>query len=469
MLETASNGGKLVRSRLEGMMDTVGELIGGVTKVPTLVTPELSRRRSRPPDYEAENRALVALAEHLATSPTDILQRLVHATLDLCRAGSAGISMLEDEHGSAIFRWSAIAGQLSPYLSGTTPRHFSPCGIVLDLAAVQLFDRPGRDFPYLDEAPPRIVEALLQPFCLKGEPTGTLWVISHDDERKFDSEDARVLESLAKFSSNAYQVLLLLQTLREADQRKDEFLGMLSHEMRSPLNATATWLRALRLGDGDPKVRERAYASIARSVTAQARLVGDLLDSARIYSGKLSIDVQDADLAVIVRDAFEVAAPSAAQKRVTLESRADAESIPIRADAVRVEQVIANLLANAIKFTPAGGTIGIETRLHDRECEIVVSDNGEGISAEALPFIFERFRQGDGSTTRRHGGLGLGLAIARYIVEMHGGTIEGESDGLLKGATFRVRLPLVSRFTDSRSAEAYDPSGPSNAPAPGRP
>jgi transcriptional regulator with GAF, ATPase, and Fis domain len=163
--------------------------------------------RCRTPNYEAENRALVSLASTLSTSPADILQKLVEVALDLCRAHSAGLSLLEEENGRRIFRWAAIAGRFAPHVFGTTPREFSPCGVVIDSNAVQLFTRPGRRYAYLDEVSPSIVEALLQPFSVDGRPIGTIWILAHDEERKFDAEDARALGNLATFASNAFQVL----------------------------------------------------------------------------------------------------------------------------------------------------------------------------------------------------------------------------------------------------------------------
>src|SRR5882724_10206871 len=191
---------------LAGGSDRRGELVEssladvavGLENV--VATQELANRR-RPPDYEAENRALVSLARHLASSPATILEKLAEAALELCQGHSAGLSLIEEDRGRPIFRWLAIAGRFAKNVRGTTQREFSPCGVVVDTNAVQLFKRPGRHYAYLDEVSPPIVEALLQPFSVNGRPIGTIWVMSHDDERKFDSEDARALASLASFAS----------------------------------------------------------------------------------------------------------------------------------------------------------------------------------------------------------------------------------------------------------------------------
>jgi signal transduction histidine kinase/CheY-like chemotaxis protein len=411
---------------------------------PVIATPDLTRRPSRAPDYRAENLALVSLARHLSASSTDILQKLVETARELCGADSAGVSLVEEHEGGTVFRWSAIAGQFAEHVRGTTPRDFSPCGVVLDTNAVQLFANPGKHYTYLDGIVPPIVEALLQPFSVDGRPIGTIWVIAHDEHRKFDLEDARVLGSLATFAANAYQFVASLRGAREVERRKDEFLALLSHEMRSPLTAMLLWIRALRGDSVDPPTRERAVAAIERSTVALARMIDDLLDVSRIIAGKFSIEPQDANLAKIVGDAVEAMQIPAAEAQVELAASIAGEEISIYADSTRIQQVVGNLLANAIKFTPPGGKVSIVARSREGRAEVTVSDTGEGISADVLPLIFERFQQGDVSTTRRHGGLGLGLAVARHLVELHGGTIEASSDGPGLGSTFTVRLPAVS-------------------------
>jgi CheY-like chemotaxis protein/nitrogen-specific signal transduction histidine kinase len=228
----------------------------------------------------------------------------------------------------------------------------------------------------------------------------------------------------------------------DANRRKDEFLAILSHDLRSPLNAVLTWIEVLRSEAVDAKTREQALASIERIARLQTRMIEDLLDISRIISGKLSLEFQDADLARIIRGALETILASAEEKGIAVEVSIDDECVPLRADPARLQQVVANVLANAIKFTQRGGNVQVELRCQHGEAEIRVADSGEGISAELLPYVFERFRQGDSSTTKRHGGLGLGLAIARHIVELHRGEIRAESAGEDRGATFRMRLPL---------------------------
>jgi CheY-like chemotaxis protein len=231
----------------------------------------------------------------------------------------------------------------------------------------------------------------------------------------------------------------------EANRRKDQFLAILSHEMRSPLNAVLTWVQVLRSGRADAATTAQALASLERSARLQTRMIEDLLDTSRIISGKLSLEIQDADVVAIVRNAVDVAQSAALEKQIALECTVDAKCLPTRADPVRLQQVVGNLLSNSVKFTPPGGSIAIALRCPADSVEIEVRDNGSGISHALLPHIFDPFRQGDASITRRHGGLGLGLAIARHLVELHGGTIEAESDGEGRGAVFRVRMRLESR------------------------
>jgi signal transduction histidine kinase len=225
-----------------------------------------------------------------------------------------------------------------------------------------------------------------------------------------------------------------------ANRDKDQFLAVLSHELRTPLNAVLGWTQILQAsGPGDPTV-VRALASIRRNAEAQQRLVEDLLDVSRIIAGKLPFERDPFDLRNAISAAVESIRPSAESKGLTLSSRLE-HTAPATGDAGRIQQVAGNLLSNAVKFTPTGGHVTVTLRELGDSALLEVADDGIGLASDLQPHIFERFRQGDGSTTRVHGGLGLGLAIAKHIVEAHGGTISVESAGVNAGATFRVRLP----------------------------
>jgi signal transduction histidine kinase/ActR/RegA family two-component response regulator len=233
-----------------------------------------------------------------------------------------------------------------------------------------------------------------------------------------------------------------LERERDANRLKDEFLATLSHELRTPLNAVLGWTRVLRSTRAEPPTQERALESIERNARAQARLVEDLLEVSRIVTGKLRLQVRETDLAAIVDAAADIVQPAAAAKQLTLSVAIESRPALTAGDPDRLQQVVWNLLSNAVKFTPPGGSITVHLR-REAGHRLVVQDSGPGIDARFLPFVFEPFRQADGTASREHGGLGLGLAIAKQLVELHGGTIQARSEGRGKGATFEVFLPSV--------------------------
>jgi len=228
-----------------------------------------------------------------------------------------------------------------------------------------------------------------------------------------------------------------------ANRLKDEFLATVSHELRTPLTAIMGWTHMLRGGSLDDATTMRALDTIERNAQAQAQLVGDILDVSRVITGKLRLSIETVDLASIINAAIDSVQLAADAKDVRLEVRLDPSARRVAGDASRLQQVVWNLLSNAIKFTPSGGRIAIRLKRAGHDAQLSVSDTGQGISQDFLPFIFDRFRQADGTTTRRHGGLGLGLAIVRHLVELHGGTIRAESPGAGRGTTFDIKLPLA--------------------------
>jgi signal transduction histidine kinase/ActR/RegA family two-component response regulator len=252
-----------------------------------------------------------------------------------------------------------------------------------------------------------------------------------------------------------YQVRDLLerqQTLRgqaeEANRIKDEFLATVSHELRTPLNAILGWATLMRQGRMDANTAARAIEAIERNAKAQAQLIEDLLDVSRMISGNLRLNLQRTNLVSVIKAAVDVVHPAADAKNIQLELELEAVE-DLEADAHRLQQVVWNLLSNALKFTDAGGTVRIKLERVRSQARIEVSDTGEGIDPKFLPHLFEPFRQADGSSTKRHGGLGLGLAIAHRLVEMHGGTIAAKSEGAGRGATFTLGLPMrIARASD---------------------
>jgi PAS domain S-box-containing protein len=232
---------------------------------------------------------------------------------------------------------------------------------------------------------------------------------------------------------------------KEANRLKDEFLGTVSHELRTPLNAILGWTHLLETGEMklDEPRRRRAIATIRRNAETQAQLVDDLLDVSRIISGKMRLEIQPTNLRQVLANAVESLHPAAEARGITLEiDEHDGEAL-VAADPDRLQQIVWNLLSNAIKFTTGGGRVKVELTGEPGHVVITVTDSGEGIAPDVLPFVFDRFRQADSGTTRSHMGLGLGLAIVRHIVELHGGRVSVSSDGVGHGATFRMALPAL--------------------------
>jgi PAS domain S-box-containing protein len=228
---------------------------------------------------------------------------------------------------------------------------------------------------------------------------------------------------------------------------KDEFLSTLSHELRTPLNAISGWVQLLSRGTLNEQDRARAVETIGRNTQSQKELIEDLLDMSRIVSGKTRLEIEPVDLDELIRNAVETSRPAAEAKGISLIAEACSEAGTLYADATRLRQVLWNLLSNAVKFTPPGGEIRVESRREGDEVRIRVTDSGVGIAPEFLPQIFDRFRQADASSTRRHGGLGLGLSIVKQLVEMHGGRVEAASAGEGAGSTFTITLPASLRLT----------------------
>jgi PAS domain S-box-containing protein len=285
------------------------------------------------------------------------------------------------------------------------------------------------------------------------------WTIVRDDEGQPLLSVANIQDITARKRAEAEREELLLreraarETAEAATRSKDEFLAVVSHELRSPLNAILGYAALLRYGGMDPQEVKHAVEVIERSGKAQGRLIDDLLDTARIISGKLRIVVGPVDLVSVIEESVQTIRPAAEAKGVSLGADLPSEIGQITGDPARLQQVVWNLLSNAIKFTPQGGRVEARLERVDPHIRITVSDTGKGISPDFLPYVFDRFHQSDTSSVRRHGGLGLGLALAKYLVELHGGTIEAESSGEGQGATFKVTLPVRAVATPIGEAE----------------
>ena len=255
-----------------------------------------------------------------------------------------------------------------------------------------------------------------------------------DEAKRSSAERAQALEAEARARREA----------ENANRLKDEFLAVVSHELRTPLTPILGWLDILKTSGDDAELRDQAYGVIERNTRAQTQIVNDLLDVSRIVSGKLKLDLTPIDLRQALEGAIETVKPTALVKGVHLEAELPARAAQTVGDLDRLQQVAWNLISNAVKFTPRGGTVKVNLARVDSDFAIEVRDSGAGIAPEFVPFVFERFRQADASSTRATGGLGLGLSIVRHLVEQHGGDVSVESEGLGAGATFRVRLPIAA-------------------------
>jgi PAS domain S-box-containing protein len=285
------------------------------------------------------------------------------------------------------------------------------------------------------------------------------WTIVRDAEGRPLHSVANIQDITARKQAEAEREELLLreraarETAEAATRSKDEFLAVVSHELRSPLNAILGYAALLRYGDLDARGVKQAVDVIERSGKTQAHLIDDLLDTARIISGKLRLAVGPIDPVSVIEESIQTIRPAAEAKGVSLQASMPTEIGQVTGDAVRLQQIVWNLLSNAVKFTPQGGCVEARLERVDPHICITVSDTGKGISPVFLPYVFDRFRQSDTSSVRRHGGLGLGLALVKYLVELHGGTIDAASGGEGQGATFIVTLPVRAVATPIGEAE----------------
>ncbi len=346
------------------------------------------------------------------------------------------------------------------------------------LTGYRLDDVTGRDcaevFRIVNETSRATVESpvgrVLREGSIVGLANHTMLISSNGVERPIDdsgapirSRDGRIVGVVLVFrdvserrtaeiekQASVYERERLLESERaaraeaqRANRLKDEFVATLSHELRTPLNAIFGWVSVLQRGATDAKTLQQAVDVIDRNARMQAQLVSDLLDMSRILSGKMLLEVRIVEIGAVLDAALEMVSPAAAAKQITIERKI--EAVPsVVADPARLQQVVWNLIVNAVKFTPQGGRVTVVVRRIDSVAEVAISDTGIGIRAEFLEHVFERFRQGDGTAARQFGGLGLGLSIVKQLVQLHGGSVTAESEGEGRGATFRVHLPIGS-------------------------
>jgi signal transduction histidine kinase len=347
-----------------------------------------------------------------------------------------------------------------PYIGGGTPREFGPCGDVLDRDAPLLFRHFERRYTYFLSVTPAVEECLLVPFYVDGKAAGTIWAIAHDIRRKFDKEDLRRLESVARFASAAYQAMDRLaasdrreealqrinadlesaqQALRDADRRKDIFIATVAHELRQPVAAMLPALALMRERVSE-QCGTRARNVIERQVTHLRRMIDDMMDLARVVEGKLDLQKERTDCRNVIQDALYSTSMLYQEHHHTLSVSLPDEAIWLEADRTRLLQVFANLLTNAAKYTDNGGRISLNAQTDGTIATIRIQDNGKGITPGALPRIFDLFTQ---EQTNRSGGLGIGLRVVRELVELHGGSVTARSEGIDRGSEFIVTLPVA--------------------------
>jgi PAS domain S-box-containing protein len=290
-----------------------------------------------------------------------------------------------------------------------------------------------------------------------GTPAGA--VLTSRDE----TERLRLEEDLRRESLNNQR---LYEEAQELHRVKDEFLATVSHELRTPLQAILGWARLLQDVEDEPERRRHGLVTIERNAKVQAQLVDDILDASRLVAGTMRLDWHPVDIAALARTVVDNFRPSASAKGLTLEADVPAGPVVVGGDAGRLQQALANVIANALKFTPAAGRVAVRLSVEDGQAVLRVQDSGVGIAPDFLPYVFDRFRQADSSSTRMHGGLGLGLALVSHFVELHGGTVEAESHGAGTGAVFTIRLRLLP--LEAEGTAPADGEGMPAAPSRGR-
>jgi signal transduction histidine kinase/ActR/RegA family two-component response regulator len=443
------------------------------------MSPEPGEDRARL-QREAEVIAQIARSINASLDLDVVLQRVADGARDLCGSDLSAIALREPETGDVVFRYRSghrrySGGRLVVLPGRGAGGHVLATGT--PFRSDDLLDDPrvALESAYLEIVRAEgVVTIMVVPIAIAGQLQGLLYV-DNRAPRPFTDRDERILLQLADHAGIAISNAQLLQQEQRAradaeaaNRLKDEFLANLSHELRTPLNAILGWAVMLRGGQLDPDVTARALESIERNARAQQQLIEDLLDMARITSGKLRLDVRVVDLVQVIEAALDTVRPAADAKSLHLHAVLDPRAGPVSGDPSRLQQVIWNLLSNAIKFTAKGGRVQIRLQRVNSHVEIVASDSGSGIAADLLPHVFERFRQADSTSARHQGGLGIGLALVKHLVEQHGGTVSAASPGPGLGATFTVKLPMLLHPYLS-PPDAVHPTAWRNAAAPSRP
>jgi signal transduction histidine kinase/ActR/RegA family two-component response regulator len=402
-----------------------------------------------------------------------LLRLLADTALTLCEADSSGISLAEHPiHDNSRFTWVTAAGICSQYVCASTPVYDSPCGITIALGAPQLFSLPQRYFEALQGPTPEVIEGLVVeiPIGSGAGAIGTIWVISHREDHQFDLEDVRVLTSLASFAGATLTVIrarkkaaeqaadaaTAREALEQSEANRENFIAMLGHELRNPMSPIDSAIAAAKLASSDNEKVTAILAVAQRQMQQLRTLVDDLLDATRIRHGKFVLKCCDVALEAIVADAISAVRYDIDARGHRLVVSGVDRPACVCVDHVRMSQLLGNLLSNASKYTPAGGLIELNIDIQPYTTQqavdasrfvgdvlVTVRDNGVGIDAFELPNVFDMFKQTASSNGRAEGGLGIGLAVAKHMVELHAGTIDIKSEGHGRGTTVELRLPIL--------------------------
>ncbi|MBD1937425.1 PAS domain S-box protein [Microcoleus sp. FACHB-68] len=381
----------------------------------------------------------------------DLLNELLDRLCEVLSVDTAAVLLLDAESHTLVVRAArGVEGAIEQQLR--IPIGQGVAGRIAAERQPVLIDREAYSLAYSPILQEQQIQSLMgAPLLVEDRVLGVVQV-GTVNTRSFTSDDLHLLQlvaervALAIDRANLYEAEQSARTQAEAANRiKDEFLAIVSHELRTPLNSILGWSQMLRSQKLNEGIRTKALETIERNAKQQVRVIDDILDMSRILRGKIRLNVIPVNLAGIVEETLETFKPALDAKNIQVESILAGSDTTVSGDPDRLQQIINNLLSNAIKFTPEGGRLEVKLELAGKHVQLTVSDTGIGIDAEFLPHVFEGFRQADSSTTRTHGGLGLGLTIVRYLVELHGGTIEAFSEGKDKGATFTVKLPLATK------------------------
>ena len=431
---------------------------------------ELQRRRAG----QLQKLAQAALAINAARSLAALLKVVADAARDIVGAHQAITLFLPSQGAAFGAARNESAGSFSDKYEQWRDRPLrldarAHAQVVAGRRAVRLTDTHLREHPDWQaiggpDVPP-VRGVLAAPMATgDGRSLGLIYLSDRYDG-EFTEDDEAILVQLAQTASIAIENTLFAEE-REANRLKDEFLATLSHELRTPLNAILGWTQLLRANPPDHADVPHGLEVIERNVKAQSRLIEDLLDVSRINSGKLRLNVRPIELAAVIRGAVDSVSPAAEAKAISIGLQIPRDVGQIVGDPDRLQQVVWNLLTNAIKFTPSGGRVRVDVDRASEHVWVRVSDTGKGINPSFLPYVFDRFRQADSSTTRSHGGLGLGLTIVRRLVELHGGSVHAESLGEGQGSTFTVQLPAHAAAPVAGAAPAGDNGRSARAESP---